>query len=123
MQLIYISQDGDVVPVGFDNRKTLNVLQTLVDGSVDCVEIGVGFDLWVNDEGLFRNDFQTNLIASVLVNRRIVGPAVIATQHNGETLGVTDHGITLLRNWGIPVEDEVLTVEQAAAMLSQSITL
>lgn len=76
---------------------TLKVLQTLVDGYVDCVAPAgdlnePSIDMWVNDEGLYRPDFVRNTEASYLAQMMIVGPVALAkaNRKTGETLGFTD---------------------------------
>lgn len=73
---------------------TLDSLQRLVDGYVDCVVPGnePTVDMWVNDEGLYRPDFYRNAEASYLARTVIVGPVVLAKSNpnTGETLGLDE---------------------------------
>jgi len=75
---------------------SLATFQKIVDGNVDVVTtrhagLPHTFDLWVNDEGLYRNDFITNLVASHLTGTVLVGPAVMSNVNinTGETTGLT----------------------------------
>ena len=96
-QFIVIEQNSEAYLV-YGTDDTLTTLQTLVDGLIECVEISgetfgfpnETFDVWVNEEGLFRNDFTLNEFASLICCRPIVGPVVIARSKNGKTLGMTD---------------------------------
>lgn len=112
MQFLYIANDGYTFLVNHDDSgRTLSTLQTLVDGLVDCVTgdpatIGFRADVWVNDEGLFRNDFSINLVASYLTGRQLVGPAVITTTtRGGDTRGLTKEQVQRLINDGLIVDD------------------
>lgn len=89
---------------------TLSTLQSLVGGWVECVtadKIVLGFDadVWVNEEGLFREDFSINLVASYITGRQIVGPAVIArSTREGKTIGLTGDQINRLIEDGLLLE-------------------
>jgi len=104
MKFLVIEQDADVLMISHDKQEggTLGMLQTLVEGLVQYVPadrdfLGFDADVWVNEEGLFREDFCMNVLASVIVGTTIVGPAVIAlSDSNGETLGLTDEQIDTL---------------------------
>lgn len=108
-EFILISEDGLAYLVKSDDN-TLKTLQTLVDGLVECVTankqvIGFDADVWVNEEGLFRNDFGINLVASYITGRQIVGPAVLARSNkNGKTIGLTGSQINRLIEDGLLLE-------------------
>jgi len=83
---------------------SLATFQSIVDGNVDVVTttfpgLPHSFDLWVNDEGLYRNDFTTNLVASHLAGTVLVGPAVLSNVNidTGETTGLTSADLEALR--------------------------
>lgn len=110
---------------------TLKVLQTLVDGYVDCVvpEGETSIDMWVNDEGLYRPDFVRNTEASYLARRVLVGPIALAksNRNTGETLGFTDEELRDLSdrhslNWDgtTYLVDEIVT---ANSELREALTL
>lgn len=105
MNFLVIEQNSDTILISHDEDEkggTLDLLQTLVEGLVQYVPadrdfLGFDADVWVNEEGLFREDFCMNVLASVIVGTTIVGPAVIAlSDSNGETLGLTDEQIDTL---------------------------
>ena len=88
-QILVINANGTYRLVGHGNEPLgLAVMQGLVDGYIERVSTPA-FDLWVNEEGLLRDDFEPNVGASWLLNRHgapgytIVGPAFVAA-HNGE---------------------------------------
>jgi len=94
-------------------ESTLATLQTLVDGLVECViadkhTLGFEADVWVNEEGFYREDFSINPVASFLTGRQIVGPAVLArSSKEGKTLGLTSSDINRL------IEEYELMIETA----------
>lgn len=98
-----------------EGQSTLSFLQTLVDGYVECLYIDDNTDVWVNDEGLFRNDFVTNIVASVLANRPLVGPAVITGQRNGDTISVPDKVLDMADFDETFTADEVTTIRRNMA--------
>lgn len=115
-QFVLIEQDGYGFVVN-EGDTTLSTLQTLVDGLIECVAVpsfhfGFPVDLWVNEEGLFREDFLLNIPASQLAGRPIVGPAVIARSNaNGETLGLTEGQLNKVRE-SLIVDTDPMTIEQ-----------
>ena len=94
MDFVYINDlTGEMLAVRKpDDMATLPFLQTLVDGYIECVSLDRTTDLWLNEEGLFRDDFRVNRIATTFrgagYQTPLVGPAVLATSNSrGETLG------------------------------------
>ena len=110
-QFIVIEESGYAFLVNHEGDDTLRFLQTAVDGLIEYVPADVrvlGFfaDLWVNEEGLFRDDFGVNLVGSQIANRRIVGPMVIArSSAEGETIGLSLTDIYTV------IYDEVLSLD------------
>jgi len=120
---LYIPQGGDEVQAKLVKVDTTNgslaALQALVEGYVDVVSTPSG-DVWVNDEGLYRNDFEQNYIASVLTGRRIVGPAVLAdSTPDGETTSVSLNTIAYLQVAGVDIDFTTSTVEEIVAERQQ----
>jgi hypothetical protein len=103
-------RDNGIAYLVESDESTLSTLQTLVDGLVECVNadkrsLGFEADVWVNEEGLFRQDFAINLVASFITGRQIVGPAVLARSNsNGATLGLTSSQINRLIEDGLMIE-------------------
>jgi hypothetical protein len=108
-EFILISDNGTAYLVE-SGESTLDTLQTLVDGLIECVtadkrSLGFEADVWVNEEGLFRQDFAINLVASFLTGRQLVGPAVLArSSKEGKTLGLTSSNINRLIEDGLMLE-------------------
>jgi hypothetical protein len=107
---IYITEYGDALLIA-PTDQTLSDLQSLVGGYVECVaatkdQMGFACDVWVNEEGLFRNDFGFNLVASFMTGRQLIGPAVICTSDaQGNTCGLTEKNITRLLDDGLMIDD------------------
>ena len=103
-------RDNGIAYLVESDESTLSTLQTLVDGYVECVtadkrSLGFEADVWVNEEGLFRQDFSINLVASFITGRQIVGPAVLArSSKDGKTLGLTSGNINRLIEDGLMIE-------------------
>jgi hypothetical protein len=110
-QFILIKSNGMAYLVESD-ESTLSTLQTLVEGYIECVvapksALGFEADVWVNEEGLYRQDFEINLVASYMTGRQIVGPAVIAkSSTSGNTLGLTSANINRLIQDGLMIETQ-----------------
>lgn len=108
-EFILIEDTGDAFLIE-SGEDTLSTLQTLVDGYVECVSadrkvLGFDADVWVNEEGLYRQDFSINLPASYITGRQLVGPVVIArSSKDGKTLGLTGSQINRLIEDGLMLE-------------------
>lgn len=119
---IYISDLNDssayLVKVDTSQTSTLQALQALVDGLVAVVSTDWG-DVWVNDEGLFRNDFRVNYVASTLGGQHLVGPAVITSSDaEGETICAGLNTVAYLATIGMGIDrkdGEGWTVEALVA--------
>jgi hypothetical protein len=103
MIFLAITQYGYAATIKTDGS-SLKAFQTIVGGNVDVVTTREGtylpheFDVFVNDEGLFRPDFCMNLIASYFTGQTLVGPVVLSNVNikTGETLGLTEQDIASL---------------------------
>lgn len=110
-QFLLIEDNADAYLVNSDDDSTLTALQALLGGLIECVApnrrtLGFEADVWVNEDGLSREDFRINLVASFLTGRQIVGPAVIArfSHETGATLGLTKAHVQRLVNDGLMIE-------------------
>lgn len=110
MNFLVIEQNSDTILISHDEDEkggTLSMLQTAVEGWVEHVRadrdyLGFDADVWVNEEGVYREDFEMNVLASVITGQTIVGPAVLALSTiDGETVGLTGEQIDTLsdRMW------------------------
>lgn len=96
-----------------EGQDTLSFLQSLVEGLIECVSLTPDTDVWVNEEGLFRNDFVSNIGVSLLAGRTLVGPAVLTGQQNGETVSFPD------RYWDTSHFQQTYTAEEVIAIRKQ----
>jgi hypothetical protein len=89
---------------------TLKVLQSAVDGLIQPVDLSDSLTVWVNEEGLFRNDFDVNLFATAIYHQAfptadnpLVGPAVFTggSDDEGNTLGLSEQMIANLATWAL----------------------
>lgn len=82
----------------------LRILQGIVEGLIEPIEITQGLTLWVNEEGKLTGK-TPNLVATNFYTRKygvvdiVVGTVVFTggTDEEGETLGLTDETIQLLQ--------------------------
>lgn len=91
---LQVLANADVYELEFDSETSLKVLQTAVDGLIQPVDITAKLTMWVNEEGLFRSDFEQNILATAFMPdgaSPIMGPAVFTggVDDNGETLGLS----------------------------------
>ena len=88
-----ITPDGDAL-LAETTDDTYADLSTLVDGMIECVALPGQVDAWVNEEGLYRDDFAYNLLGAYMVlgwtgnpGYHLVGPVVFAAHDDeGNTL-------------------------------------
>lgn len=115
-EYLYIGQQGDAVLVDRGDMPSLDALQALVGGLIECVspnQIDPCVDVWVNEEGLYMPEFGINLVASYITGRQIVGPAVLAGYRvDGATIGVPDAVIKNLKRDGLMIHDEIMQPNQ-----------
>jgi hypothetical protein len=107
-QFVYIPQTG--TGYGFlvnAEDDTLATLQALVDGLIECAySKDYECDVWVNEEGLFRQDFQVNMIASRITDSVLVGPAVLTNSDNeGATTGIKPEQMLALQTNGLYIDN------------------
>jgi hypothetical protein len=101
---VVVQTDGNWKIVEFTNDNALAVLQKAVDGLIQPVDVRPNLTMWVNEEGLFRQDFDENLMASAIyeetfkVDQAMVGPAVYTggTDEEGYTEGLDEQHLKLV---------------------------
>lgn len=82
-----------------DNKTSLGVLQEAVDGYIEAVDLAHNLTMWVNEEGLLRNDLEVNPVAFGFYPNPIMGNIVFTggTDSNGNTLGLDEEAEKLIR--------------------------
>jgi len=88
---VVIQPDGKWEYVEFTNDTFLDVFQKAVDGLVEPVDVRQGITMWVNEEYLFRNDFQPN-IAGTAMFEEATGQAQVILGAIAITGGQDDEG-------------------------------
>ena len=83
-----------VLDVEFD---FLSKMQTAVDGLIEPIDLSDNLTMWVNEEFLFRDSFEPNLLGTAMYQNLgatgiILGTIVFTggTDSDGETLGLSD---------------------------------
>lgn len=106
-----------------EGQDTLSFLQSLVEGLIESVSLTPTTDVWVNEEGLFRNDFVSNIGASTLAGRTLVGPAVLTGQHNGETVSFPESLLEMAHFTKTYTAEEVIAIrkEMADALIKRGV--
>ena len=106
-----------------EGQDTLSFLQSLVEGLIECVSLTPTTDVWVNEEGLFRNDFVSNIGASLLAGRTLVGPAVLTGQRNGETVSFPQDLLDMAHFTKTYTAEEVIAIrkEMADALIKRGV--
>jgi hypothetical protein len=82
-----VTPKGEVTELDLNAGNELSILQEAVDGLIQPVDFA-GFTMWVNEEGLLRNDLEHNFALMAFYQTPIMGNAVF-------TGGVDDEGNTL----------------------------
>ena len=101
-----VGDDGTFRVVTAADGDTLDTLQRLVDGLVERVAVpspaalssAACLDMWVNEEGLMRDDFALNDHAAQLAGSLLVGPVVLAGCDAEDTTGLDEMLICVLRD-------------------------
>ncbi len=103
-------------------------LSTLVDGLIECVALPGQVDAWVNEEGLYRDDFAYNLLGTYMVrgwtgnpNYHLVGPVVFAAHDDeGNTLPCPAGFIADTVQKGVELIQPVCTIEEIKARMDEA---
>jgi hypothetical protein len=115
---VYIDDFGNVAKI-IPSNDTLCDLQTMVDGYITMPSgniAGMNVDVVVNDEGLYRENFRLNPVASFIARQHLVGPAVLVrTTANGDTIGFTDEQIDELIGVGLAIDKNDSFIPDAVA--------
>ena len=103
---VVVQTNGKWEIVEFNNDNSLAVLQKAVDGLIQPVDVRPpNLTMWCNEEGLFRNDFTENFMATAIYedavgveNQCILGPVVFTggTDAEGYTEGLNDQMLDLV---------------------------
>ena len=97
MLVAIINVDGTVEAKEIDS--SLESMQSIVEGLIQPVDLQEDMTLWVNEEGLYRDDY--NLLASGMANTSINGPAFLTggIDEEGKTLGLNPDYVANIKNY------------------------
>ena len=87
-------------------------MQGAVDGLIQPVDFSQTLTMWVNEEGLLRDDLRMNPFASILFEEFLSSPMLIkgdvvftgGTDDEGDTLGLSEGMIANLVSWANSLE-------------------
>jgi hypothetical protein len=97
MLVAVINVDGTVEAKEIDG--SLKSMQEIVEGLIQPVDLAEDMTLWVNEEGLYRDDY--NLLASGIANIHLNGPAFLTggIDEDGNTLGLNPSYVVNIKNY------------------------
>lgn len=96
---LIVTTDAKIVKLSLDNNTELDQLQKAVDGYIEAVTLSPNLTMWVNEEGLFRNDLSVNPVAYAFYSQPIIGDIVFTggTDSKGDTIGLSEAEARLIR--------------------------
>lgn len=96
---LMITPQGKVSKLDLNSSNELKQLQEAVDGYIEAVVLGQDLVMWVNEEGLLRDNLEVNPIAFGFYPTPIMGNIVFTggTDEQGETLALSGEYDTILR--------------------------
>ena len=94
---VVVQPNGSAEVIEFTSDTALATLQKAVDGYIEPVSLDENFVMWVNEEGLLRNDLVSNYVGAILyqevfqIPNPINGTIVFTggTDEEGYTQGLT----------------------------------
>ena len=97
MLVAIINTDGTVEAKQIDG--SLYSMQSIVEGLIQPVDLQEDMTLWVNEEGMYRDDY--NFLASGIAGIPLNGPAFITggIDEDGKTLGLNPAYIPNIKNY------------------------
>ena len=97
MLVAIINTDGTVEARQIDG--SLYAMQAIVEGLIQPVDLQEDMTLWVNEEGMYREDY--NFLASGIAGIPLNGPAFITggIDKEGNTLGINPAYIPGIKNY------------------------
>lgn len=94
-----VTPSGEVTEVFLNPGSELKTMQESVDGLIQPIDFA-GFTLWVNEEGLLRNDLEQNWTLFAFYPRPIMGNALVTggVDDEGDTLPLSERYADLIRS-------------------------
>lgn len=96
---LMITPQGKVSKLDLNSSDELKQLQEAVDGYIEAVVLGPDLVMWVNEEGLLRDNLDINPVAFGFYPNPIMGNIVFTggTDSEGETIALPAKYETVLR--------------------------
>jgi hypothetical protein len=93
-----VTPNGDVVEVDLGAGDELAIMQEAVDGLIQPIDYAE-FTIWVNEEGLLRDDLSPNFALLALYRTPIMGNALFTggSDENGNTLPLSEDSAKFVR--------------------------
>ena len=97
MLVAIINVDGTVEAKQIDG--SLESMQSIVEGLIQPVDLQGNMTLWVNEEGMYREDY--NSLASGIAGIDLNGPAFITggVDKDGTTLGINPAYVSRIKSY------------------------
>jgi hypothetical protein len=97
MLVAIINVDGTVEAKQIDG--SLESMQSIVEGLIEPVNLQEDLTLWVNEEGMYREDY--NFLASGIAGIPLNGPAFITggIDEDGKTLGINPAYVSRIKSY------------------------
>ena len=104
--IVIIRSNGSIEQTNFTVGDSYLLLSDTVGGMIECVHIGLGIDMWVNEEGKI-NSLPQNVLGTALwvdswaETDFVAGDCVVTggTDVEGYTLGLSDSKVEELLGW------------------------
>jgi hypothetical protein len=103
---VIVNPDGKWEIVEFAKGDSLKMMQKAVDGLIEPIDVKPGLTMWVNEEYLFRADFEHNILASAVyeeasgvAEHQVFGSVVFTggTDSAGYTLGLGEKALSVVQ--------------------------
>jgi len=93
-----VTPNAEVIELDLNAGNELSIMQEAVDGLIQPVDFA-GFTMWVNEEGLLRNDLEHNFALMAFYPTPIMGNAVFTggIDEEGNTLPLSESSAELVR--------------------------
>lgn len=95
-----ITTEAKIEKLLLENDTELDQLQKAVDGYIEAVDLSPNLTMWVNEEGLLRDNLSVNPVAYAFYSSPIMGDIVFTggTDENGDTLPLSEANAKLIRS-------------------------
>ena len=94
---VKVMPSGELTKIDLGEGDELSILQNAVDGLIQPIDF-FGFTMWVNEEGLLRNDLTPNFAVRAFYSTPIMGNVIFtgAVDDEGDTLPLSEDVVKLI---------------------------